>query len=1395
MRNVPGNTESSPLLTESNLASSIHKALPVFKLSEKHSSPPTVALLQAKSTKGQLFEYTGASLKESNEPCFVYTVFLDGFSKSTIEDIIRNIEALARLDGYNFLKVYGIHRDKESNSLLITTECPPTITLQTVFQDNIITKRIMTEEELIPLYLQYLHVAEYLSEQKSLPPELMKYLIDPKVTLFKTRELIKINTIEAYMAYLSSTLDRPTDGTCLDAYFAETTPDLNKLPMSRGPSIGIGLRATSTAYGSNSSLRSDSVNSSLSTSALGRSTHSLSTNNLEGSYYLLGSLVSSQRSLSRATSIISTNKTFQARKSMEETLLNLINQLILMITVVPQLPSQLSCEENPDIALSIVNSSFSKNFCQILRPQQILEEISGRKVTSSLLSYSVSGPTRCERVGYAGTLILNNLNSISNVTASFNNRTTEGSSSMSYSEDSEDSSRAKGPTINEAVLKFFPDKFPWISTIFVMEPFRTIENFIRTTFYPDGMGVTSLMKAAMSNDVSLALDYIYQSGIRDSAGNSALMYCARYNAADVAKLLLNTEAGLRNKRKETALMIAIESGSIHVVRLLANVELGMRGLGARNPLMLAFQSQNINILHILLDTDLEQGAIARLATNESTGATYLMRAVEMGDVELIRLLIPYMAKAVNKNGMTALMLACENGRTEEGLELVNAEAGIKGPDGMTALMYAAMNNNKTLVKALVEKEAGMMTDSGEFALHLAFIARAEDSINVLLSHENELLKKCKFTPLMKAVACYNINSFKVMQKSFAGRTDSFGYTALMFACIFNRKDAVEALLPDEGDIVLVNGTTPFILALRHGSTEAVNSIITYYEETLPAQDNYSGHTPTKGLLASFISNNSLTDASSSSYTATTSQSPNQSSPIREASQSVINSSLSLSTSASALHSAKCVTRSGMLRSPNLTSKDSAEGARLLSPNIVKVWSTAVSQPGPDALMNAVINNDIDTVFSLRKTHAKYTDTKGATALIIALRKGFYDIAMILARHEYGVQDSLKKTALMCCIDRQSLRLIDILGPHEKGLVDFKGKTALYHAYDAKNLIVMERLCKYEADLPIPILEKSKEGMTLLMLAAQDGDCARLKVLLPYQVGKRDITGWCASRYAIEMGNVACLSLLIEYERALLEEDGFTALMIAVALRSPEAITQYKDNIRKRTKDGNTALMIAVYSHNIPAMKQLLVNEKGMRRPDGRTALMIAAEKDNAEACKILAPHESGVRLSSNVYLSNKQEIGKPVALMLAIQAKSVRCLRWLSEYEKTLTETKQQMTSLMIAAQIGHVEAVQVLRAVEAGEQDSLGWTALMHATAWDHPNIVKYLVPYEFDLVDESDQSVLDLAVKYEQLSCIRVLAPACAPQFGEAALQKLNSSRIHEPIRTEIHSEICRYLNAAKN
>ncbi|ESU35212.1 Ankyrin repeat protein [Giardia duodenalis] len=289
--------------------------------------------------------------------------------------------------------------------------------------------------------------------------------------------------------------------------------------------------------------------------------------------------------------------------------------------------------------------------------------------------------------------------------------------------------------------------------------------------------------------------------------------------------------------------------------------------------------------------------------------------------------------------------------------------------------------------------------------------------------------------------------------------------------------------------------------------------------------------------------------------------------------------------------------------------------------------------------------------------------------------------------------------------------------------------------------------------------------------------------------------WCASRYAIEMGRVACLKLSVTHEKCLLGEDGFIQLMIAVAMRSAEPLVQYKDSIRRRTNDGRTALMIAVYSNNIPAIKHLIASEKGMQRPDGRTALMIAAEKDSAEACRLLAPHESGIRISSNIHLSNKQEIGKPVALMLAIVAKSVRCLKWLGEYEKKMTETKQQMTSLMIAAQVGHVEAVQVLRSAEAGEQDSLGWTALMHAAAWDHPNIVKYLVPYELDLVDENDQSALDLAVKYGQLSCIRILAPACAPQFGEAALQKLAAgSTAPAALRPEIQSEICRYLGLGR-
>lgn len=160
----------------------------------------------------------------------------------------------------------------------------------------------------------------------------------------------------------------------------------------------------------------------------------------------------------------------------------------------------------------------------------------------------------------------------------------------------------------------------------------------------------------------------------------------------------------------------------------------------------------------------------------------------------------------------------------------------------------------------------------------------------------------------------------------------------------------------------------------------------------------------------------------------------------------------LSASTPNLPNTKRVVDSDVLRSPDLANKSEAERAAvqyLLSPNIVKIWNTVTSTPGPDALFQAVANNDIDTVFSLRKTHAKHKDDKGCTALMLALRKSYYDIAMILARHEYGVQDSLHKTALMYCVDRQSLRLIDVLGPREKGIADFKGKTALYHAYENK----------------------------------------------------------------------------------------------------------------------------------------------------------------------------------------------------------------------------------------------------------------------------------------------------------------------------------------------------------
>lgn len=84
--------------------------------------------------------------------------------------------------------------------------------------------------------------------------------------------------------------------------------------------------------------------------------------------------------------------------------------------------------------------------------------------------------------------------------------------------------------------------------------------------------------------------------------------------------------------------------------------------------------------------------------------------------------------------------------------------------------------------------------------------------------------------------------------------------------------------------------------------------------------------------------------------------------------------------------------------------------------VLNFKSLIVSHNNKSALMNAITNNDINTVTTLlqQKVDSNITYKYGLTPLMIAARFGFNDIVKTLLNHQAGIhaKDNLGLTALM-----------------------------------------------------------------------------------------------------------------------------------------------------------------------------------------------------------------------------------------------------------------------------------------------------------------------------------------------------------------------------------------------
>lgn len=255
-------------------------------------------------------------------------------------------------------------------------------------------------------------------------------------------------------------------------------------------------------------------------------------------------------------------------------------------------------------------------------------------------------------------------------------------------------------------------------------------------------GYTMLMVGAVMRDEVLLSRFIYQRGMRDSNGWTALMHVALSGHADYLGYFFAEEAGLQSTERlhfrrpywkgTTALMIASAMGHSDIAEKLAEVELGYINQSKETALMHASEANKINCVRLLLK---EAGR------RDHNGQTALMKAARKGNTKIIDLLITLEGKIQDQNGQTSLMHAASKGHINA-IKHLTTEIGVCDNNGWTALMYAALNGHDKAVNYL-SSEVGMkstdycmMHPSGTTALMIAAAAGKDCIIEKLVASES-----------------------------------------------------------------------------------------------------------------------------------------------------------------------------------------------------------------------------------------------------------------------------------------------------------------------------------------------------------------------------------------------------------------------------------------------------------------------------------------------------------------------------------------------------------------------------------------------------------------------------------------------------------------------------------
>ncbi|TNJ27322.1 Kinase, NEK [Giardia muris] len=714
--------------------------------------------------------------------------------------------------------------------------------------------------------------------------------------------------------------------------------------------------------------------------------------------------------------------------------------------------------------------------------------------------------------------------------------------------------------------------------------------------------------------------------------------------------------------------------------------------------------------------------------------TDLMRAARYGDLKGVKRNLNQVGRK-DGYGWTALMWAVRGGHANC-IPLLEKEIGMQSNDGWTALMLAASNGNTDSVRLLLS-EVGKQTTTnititlngktvtfppGTTALMMAARNGHTDCI-LLLKEEVGKQNKDGMTALMWAAIQGHANCIPLLEKEI-GMQHNWGWTALMRAAFNGQADCVRLLLSEAGKqttkeykitlngntFTFPPGATALMLATYFNHSEIVELLLPYER----------GMKDSKGHTAQWHANNSpreddFTQVRKLLENEGTSRLPPPPSPELIRCQG--------STSSPIEHE--------LLKKELSQSKDEVSS---LKNQLAEMQSTILKQD------NKIFQLRTENT-SLQEQLASSKNTQEGTGGNVSQMN--QEINLLKQKLQKANEEAKKNHELNEALNRR-------VQEAEKSLAEARGEIT-----SLKNQLTEMESTILKQDNKISHLRTENTSLQEQLSSSKKAQGEAEERLSQMN---QEISSFKAQLSKTSEEKDALHKQFEDRERRdKAQIDQLTAEVSSLKQQLDNAIDESKrhaemnEDLRKAS-DQNRALINSLTTEKGTLQEQLSkTNESFKRALADQKAQNLALEKEVAQLrteshdMKDLRRRLEEVEEEKRILLQNLAAVGGrlPPAredsslISSAIQGDLNTLRRHLDQAGQ---KDSSGMTALMHAASRGQTEVVRLLRPLEARLQDGRGWTALMHAVGGGHEECVGLLL-LERDLKDREGRTAEDVA------------------------------------------------------